>query len=338
VRRPVLACCGVLAALVVWLALPPGASAGDPDGATALLERSRVATARHEFDGTMVVRWRSGGRMHQKDVDVRSADGVLHVGNNRVLGAGARRVLKTGSGWALLWSDPPQSDAPDPTDKYRFRVAEGPVVAGRPTTAVVVARTDGSGARERLSFDLDSGLLLRRDQVSDGRLVRRVAFTSIERLQRTDRAGRRDLSRIGAKAVSQSPSRLRDAPEDLRVYKRVGDGFALRGMYERPEGGTQLYYSDGLFGLSLFEEAGQLAWSELPDGGQTVSLGGVDARVYRTPVGVTAVWEDEDITFTCITDAPLGEVTAIIDDLHRRHEPSTLEEVGRFVTGPFNWG
>jgi negative regulator of sigma E activity len=337
VRRPVLASAALLAAVVVWLALPRSA-ASDDAGTAAMLDRARVATAQHEFTGTMVVRWRSDGDLREKHVTVKSVDGVLRVGKDRVVGAGARRALKTDAGWSMLWSDPAPGEVPDPTAKYRFRLTGERTVAGRPTTTVVVARRDGEGMRERLSFDVASGLLLRRDQVDgDGKLARRVAFTPLEGVQRADRAGRNDLSKIEARAANASPDELDDAPSDVRVARRIGDGFALRGMYEHTDGGTQLYYSDGLFGLSLFEEQGQLAWNELPTGGQTVELGAVDARVYRTPVGVTAVWEDEDVTFTCITDAPLGEVEAVADDLHRWHEPTVLEDIGRFVTGPFDW-
>jgi sigma-E factor negative regulatory protein RseB len=210
-------------------------------------------------------------------------------------------------------------------------------VAGRTTTAVAIRRADGSSGREQLYFDRASGLLLRRDQWDDGRLARRVAFVRI-----TDpvpaAVDNRDASRLGAHTDDRPPWPTGDAPDDVSAAPRLGDGFELLGTYGRPDGNTQLYYSDGLFGLSLFAAPGELAWDELPEGGQVVEVGDIDARVYRTPAGSAVLWDDEDVAYTCVSDAPLHEVEAIISDLERRGEPSTLDDIGRFVTGPFSWG
>jgi hypothetical protein len=281
----------------------------------------------------MVVRWRDDGKMREREVPVRVADRTLHLGDDRVLGAGARRLLKQGRDAQLLWSDPSTTKRPDPADKYRFTIVGTAVVAGRPTTSVAIERVDGSGGPERLFFDRASGLLLRRDQWnSGGRLMRRVAFVDITE----PTAARGKPRKIGTHADDRSPSPMRDAPGDV-PGRSIGDGFELLGAYGRADGSTQLYYSDGLFGLSLFAEPGDLAWSELPPGGSTTDFGGVDTRVYRTPGGSAVVWEDEDITYTCVTDAPLHEIEAVVVDLEQWHEPSTLEEIGRFVTGPFSW-
>jgi sigma-E factor negative regulatory protein RseB len=338
-RRPLLACAGMLAALTVLIAIPPGATADDESRATTLLDRARGAATGHEFAGTVVVSWRAGGRVKERDVAVRAAGGLLHMGENEVVGAGKRRLMKNGGDWQLLWSNPASSATPDPGRKYRFRVLPGAVVAARPTVPVAIERAGQSVVRERLYFDRATGLLLRRDQLdADGRLTRRVAFTEITEPVPVARADRKDGDRLAAGAESRPPRQLDAAPDGVSVHRELGNGFVLLGMYAPAGGGAQLYYSDGLFGLTLFEAAGDLEWGELPAGGREIELAGVDTRLYATAVGAAVVWEDEDVSYTCVTDAPLDEVTAVVDDLERRHEPNTLEDIGRFVTAPFSWG
>jgi hypothetical protein len=325
-----------VAALAVFFAIPQDASADDSGRVGALLARSREVATQQDYEGTMVVRWRAGGKMRERTVAVRVHDGTLRLGHGRVLGAGDRRLMKEGGQSRLIWSEPPPSKLPDPSDKYRFTVLGAAPVAGRATTAVAIERADGSAGRERLYFDRASGLLLRRDQWDHGRLTRRVAFVRITDPVPGD-GDSRAASRLGAGAGNQPPA-TGEAPDDVSAARRLGDGFELMGTYGRPDGDTQLYYSDGLFGLSLFAADGDLAWDELPEGGQAVEVGDVDARVYRTPAGSAVLWDDEDVTYTAVTDAPLHEVEVIIADLERRHEPSTLDDIGRFVTRPFSWG
>ncbi len=131
---------------------------------------------------------------------------------------------------------------------------------------------------------------------------------------------------------------MADVPDDLSAPKRVGNGFVLSGVYSQPDGSVQLYYSDGLLGLSVFEREGELDWGALPAGGRTTELDGRRSRVYTTAAGTAVVWGDDDVTYTCVTDAPLDEVAAVAADLVTRRTRGVLEDVGRFVTAPFSWG
>ena len=85
----------------------------------------------------MTVEWREGDELESKQVTVRMTDGVLHMGQNRLVSAGNRRMLKTDSGWRLLWSGSSKVKTPDPSRKYRFRVKDATTVAGRAATPVV---------------------------------------------------------------------------------------------------------------------------------------------------------------------------------------------------------
>lgn len=337
-RRLAVACSSIMLA-AVFLAVAPGVQAGDSSTATTLLDRSRRAASGNEFHGTMVVEWREGGRLQARHVAVRMTDGVLHMGQNRIVSAGSRRLLKTSSGWQLLWSGSSKVATPDPTRKYRFHVTGKTSVAGRATTSLVIERAGERAVRERLFFDQASGLLLRRDQFDEnGRLIRRVAFTEISVPQPTTASDAGVLPNTSDTAANRGPWALRAVPRDLNAPKRIGDGFVLLGMYGQPGGSTQLYYSDGLVGLSVFETAGDLAWDELPAGGRTTTLGGTRARVYPTAAGSAVVWEQNDVTYTCVTDGSMGEVVGVAADFARGDEPTTLEDIGRYVTGPFSWG
>ncbi len=339
-RRLVVACGSIMVAAVL-LAVAPGPGAGADDGGTAatLLERSRQAASGNEFRGTMTVEWRAGGHLQERPVAVRVTDGVLHMGDNRIVSAGTRRLLKTSSGWRVLWSGTSRLANPDPTHKYRFTVIGESSVAGRAATPVVVVRAGERSVRERLFFDIESGLLLRRDQFDEsGHLLRRVAFTDISQPRPVPTTETRDLPNASRKAANRGPWALRKVPADVKAPKRVGDGFVLLGVYGQPGGSTQLYYSDGLVGMSVFESQGDLAWDELPRGGHATSLDGTRARFYSTAAGSAVVWEHDDVTYTCVTDGPMEEVQGVAADFAHRDQPSTLEHIGRYVTGPFSWG
>ena len=327
-----------LAVLVVGLAGARGAGADDGGEGLALLHRAGSRAAKLGFDGTVVVRWRDGAGWHRQSVPVHMDDGVLRVGDDRLVSAGARRLLRTDAGWQLMWAGGPKGSEPDPARKYRFVVSGPTMVADRPAVEVDVTRDGASHAAERLAFDRDTGVLLRRDQLDDqGKLTRRFAFVQMTAPVPAHAAKPGDVPTPTAPARGATPHRLGDVPDDLTAPQAVGHGFKLAGVYSQPDGSVQLYYSDGLFGLSVFERAGDLVWGSLPAGGRTEQLGDIRARVYETGAGTALVWGNDDVTYTCVTDAPMSEVRAVAEDL----SPSSsgpLEDMGRFVTAPFSWG
>lgn len=338
-RRLATIVCGTLVALVVVLAGPRGAQADDGGVARDLLVRSRDAASEHEFDGTVVIEWHERGQRHERTVSVHVSKGVLRMGGDRLVSAGTRRLMRTNTGWQVLWAVGSVGSEPDPTRKYRFVVSHSVSIAQRSATQVAIGRLGSSGVRERLFFDDATGMLLRRDQLdARGRLVRRFAFLKMSR-PRTTGASKTDvLPKISRQSRLSAPQALQHVPDDLRSPKRIGEGFVLSGVYSHPDGSVQLYYSDGLLGLSVFERAGQLEWDALPAGGRTVELGDVRARVYRSAAGSAVVWGNHDVTYTCVTDAPLDEVAAVATKFSRSDQPGVLEDIGRFVTAPFSWG
>jgi sigma-E factor negative regulatory protein RseB len=335
-RRLVAVLGAALATVVVLAAAPHRAQADDSRAARSMLERAREATAGQEFDGTVLVEWSEGGKRRQRTVSVHDDGGVLRMGDNLVLGAGSRRLLRTGSGWQLMWSGGASGSEPDPSSKYRFDVSRAATVAHRPATRVVVMR---SGAvRERMFFDNATGIMLRRDQLdANGRLARRFTFVDVTSPHPKDGGSTAALPKVDPGSRADAPHALADLPDNLSAPKRVGNGFVLSGVYSQPDGSVQLYYSDGLLGLSVFEREGELDWGALPAGGRTTEIDGRRTRVYATAAGTALVWGHDDVTYTCVTDASLEEVTAVAADLSPS-DGGALEDAGRFVTAPFSWG
>ena len=328
-----------VAALALLLATAPrGAHADDGSVARDLLVRSQAAVYDHTFDGTVRVEWIEGGKPRHRTVAVHVGDGVIRLGDDRLVSAGTRRLLRTGSGWRVLWGAGSNGSDPDPTSKYRFVVTRTGAVANRPATQVAVSRSGTSGVRERMFFDDETGMLLRRDQLDErGRLVRRFTFVTMSTPIAVEGVDTGALPKVDAKSGRDAPHALKKIPDDLEAPKRTGNGFKLAGVYSQPDGSVQLYYSDGLLGLSVFEREGKLAWDSLPAGGRTVELGDVTAKVYVTAAGTAVVWGSHDVTYTCVTDAPLDEVAAVAADLSGPTGSSVVEDVGQFVTAPFSW-
>ena len=338
-RRLVTGIAGALAAGLLLFVAPGGAHADDDsDAARLLLAQSRDAATDHDYTGTVEVEWQDGTRRQHETVSVQVEDGVLHFGQDRLLGAGNRRLLKTESGWELLWAAPAKGREPDPGAKYDLAVGARASVATRPATIVAIRRRGSERVRERLYFDDDTGMMLRRDQLDGrGRLVRSFAFVKLSEPKPVAPDAEEDLPKV-ARSRSDAPDALDRAPDALIAPRRVGRGFALAGVYSQADGAVQLYYSDGLLGLSVFEREGELDWDALPSGGRTVKLDGTPARVYRTIAGSAAVWTADGITYTCVTDAPDDELAAIVDGMDAADEPDVMEDIGRFITRPFSWG
>ena len=101
--------------------------------------------------------------------------------------------------------------------------------------------------------------------------------------------------------------------------------------------GVLLFYSDGVFTASVFEQQGELDWSALPGGGTDTQLADTRTRTYHEASGDVAVWERNGLVYTCVTDAP-SDVFANMVGAMASDARSTPEVVVDFVLDPFGWG
>jgi hypothetical protein len=195
---------------------------------------------------------------------------------------------------------------------------------------VVAARRDGQPA-QRIAVDDATGLLLQRDILGPhGEVERSVRFTSLD----VGTVPPGEVSRP-AQVKSSHAEALSSTPDGYRAPKSPA-GFDLLTQSRHPDG-VLLFYSDGVFSASVFEQRGDLDWSELPGGGDDSQLADTKTRTYREPSGDVAVWASDGIVYTFVTDAPSDRFEQMVSALSTG-ERSTAQAVVDFVLGPFGWG
>ena len=338
-RRPRLAV-GCLAACSVVSGLAPASAApSDQERAVELLDRAREAAQTQSFEGVVAVEWRDGQQRHTEQVPVRSAGGVLRFGDE-VVGTGARRMVHGTDGWLSLWGQDVATLGPSPTAKYSLAVEPGPDVAARPTDLVAVQVLGAGRPRERLYIDRSSGLLLRRELLdSSGAPYRSVAFTTLT-------SGGTTVEAAAASATpkvmrSQEPALARHLKAPYKLRSRIGTGYRRVGAY-KSSGVVQQYYSDGLHGLSVFEQRGHLKNAQTGLTGETgsgrrVEIASRTMLAYSASVGEAVVWESDGVVYTAVTDAPWVDLADAVRDLPHADPAGRLRRVAHAVVSLFRW-
>ena len=321
------------------LAPEPAATSQTGPGAQ-LLDDARRAAREQDFSGVLEVTWSDARGEHTSDVFVRSANGVLALGDRpRVIVEGARRFVQGPNGWLAVWSRETQPDVPPASAKWELSVHEGPTVAGRPTREVDATDRHHDRVRERLYLDQSTSLLLRREQLDTrGRTVRAVGFTSIGEPSGTlIGALPAEAPHVPARSASRQPRVVHGVAAPFRAPGAAGDRFHLVGRYDEAHDTLHLFYSDGLFSVSVFEQKGDLDPTGLPAGAEPRTVDGRDVRQYRTPGGVVIVWQSDDVVYTTVSDAPVDQIDHVLADFGPSPSPNALDRVTNFVLGPFSW-
>ncbi|MDQ3946436.1 MAG: hypothetical protein M3357_15050 [Actinomycetota bacterium] len=312
---------------VVVGALP--AEAGDAP-AVALLERAREAAGEESFTGVVLVEWHDGRRSQRAEVPVQTRAGVFRFGDE-VVGSGARRLVRGPAGWLTLWRRDVIAFGPSPAVKYDLSVTSGPAGAGRATEVVEVREAAGTAPLERLYLDRDSGLLLGRELLdARGRPYRSLRFVSL-----TTAAGVPVVA--PARSAVEEPAEAGHLDAPFRSPATLGKGYRLVGAYEKPHHVIHLFYSDGLHGLSVFEQRGHLSASAMPAGGRWLELDGRTVRTWSTPGGETVVWESDGVVYTVVSDASRADVASAVGDLPHSQRPKRLRRVAEVVVSLFRW-
>ena len=76
----------------------------------------------------------------------------------------------------------------------------------------------------------------------------------------------------------------------------------------RRSGTLHVVYSDGLHGLSMFEQEGRLGRHSVPAGGQPVSIGTHSGHQYVYAGGQVVLWEAGGATYTVVGDGAPEDV------------------------------
>jgi hypothetical protein len=140
---------------------------------------------------------------------------------------------------------------------------------------------------------------------------------------------------------SQVPSPAHDLKTPWKLKSRIGTGYRLVGTY-RADGVVQQFYSDGLHGLSVFEQRGHLRAAETDLAGKRVNgreveIAGRTMRAYTASAGEAVVWESDGVVYTAVTDAPWSDLAGAVRDLPHADPPGRLRQVAQTVVSLFRW-
>ena len=325
--RPVLWSALALGALVVPISQ---AGAGLDENPEALLTFTREASSKEPFAGVVEVRWTDEHHEeHVVRVGARSVRGrfVVGVAEHHFIGEGFERFTSTAGDTDARWVEGQGRPAPLPGESWELEIGRRREVAGREATTIV-ARDDGR-VRARFAIDRESGQLLRREVLDKrGRVVQSVGFVKI-------------VTGAINPAVPATPKKAPPAPESLDAVpsgylapEQIGD-YRLLGVYRHADGLMQMYYGDGLFTLSLFEQSGVVEWKSLPEGSAQVAA--LRDRSYATAVGTVVVWQHGELACTLVGDGPRDAVTDAVANLAGTSDDDWLDEISDFLLGPFSW-
>ncbi|HMG26610.1 MAG TPA: hypothetical protein VKH36_07320 [Acidimicrobiia bacterium] len=330
-----------LAALAPFVLGPEPAALAQTGPGAQLLDDARRAAQEQDFSGVLEVSWSDAKGAHSSDVSVRSANGVLALGDRpQVIVNGARRFVQSPDGWLAVWNQDVEPGVPSPTAKWELAVHDGPTVAGRPTREIDATDRHDGLVRERLYLDETTSLLLRREQLdARGRTVQAVGFTSIGEPATGMFIGALpgEAPQTPSRSTNRQPRVLHDVAAPFRAPRSAGDRFQLVGRYDEDDHTLHLFYSDGLFSVSVFEQKGELDPTGLPAGAESRTVAGRDVRQYRTPGGAAIVWESGDVVYTTVSDAPLDQLDDVLADLTPPRSTDAVTRVTDFVLGPFSW-
>jgi hypothetical protein len=162
----------------------------------------------------------------------------------------------------------------------------------------------GDGSRETLALDQATGLVLARSELgSDGSVVRSMEFDDLTvRLTHAPGAPVRTPARPTAKPAPARLSAEYSAPSRLAGgYQRV--------RAESVSGGLRVVYSDGVHGLSIFEQPGDLSGSK---------------RSYQWAGGEVITWQGGPTVFTAVGDGPSTDVVTAARSIPQPHQLSLL--------------
>jgi sigma-E factor negative regulatory protein RseB len=313
------------------LAIAVAAGADEPGGGSEwseVVDHAREQMASQTFDGVVVVEWNAGDGLRREEVRVRQHEGRVEVvSEDRTLAGDATKVMLDGQAWTTLGLAP-GARAELTEGKYRIEEQPGPEIAGMATTRYAAAR--GGTVVERVYVEDASGLVLRREVLApDGSVARAVSFMRVE--PRADEAPTPTTTTPKA-----GPRRVDDLDGPYRDPSSAGDGYRLLGRWKHSDELAQLYYTDGVLSVSVFEQPGRLEWKRLPRGGEAVEFDGRRAQRYALPGGEAWVFERGGVVYTCVGDAPAAEIAALADDVSRPDE-SRVERLARMVVDPFRW-
>lgn len=302
-------------AAAVLVCIPLTAGAGDS------LEDLLENTGEGEFRGVGVVMctWGRDSAAATYEVERSRGMSMVHGPDRDLMLSGSLVAVGSGAEWYALevaeWSSWALSD------RYTLGQPKPTTRLGRAATQVVILE-DGR-PRARLVIDDESTIPLVTEILDgEGRVFRMASLVEFAVGPGPEHREMPDEYRH--RTVMESATAASRLPRDTAGYRLVD-------AYEAP-GGTQSYYSDGLFSFSVFEARR----GQTPAEFERATRFGIDGAVYRrvvTPTNVWVHWNSPDNSYVLVGDLPPDHLIAVLRTLPEPGDPALFVRLWRRLFG-----
>lgn len=292
-------------------------TAGADDSLEDLLENSGEG----EFRGVGVVMctWGRDSAAATYSVERSRGMSMVHGPDRDLMLSGSLVAVGSGAEWYALevgeWSSWALSD------RYALGAPEPTTRLGRAATQVVIL--EEGRPRARLVIDDESTIPLVTEILDgEGRVFRMASLVEFEVGPGPEHREMPD--EYSHRTVMESATAASRLPHDTAGYRLVD-------VYEAP-GGTQSYYSDGLFSFSVFEARRGPTPAEF----ERATRFGIDGEVYRrvvTPTSVWVHWNSPDNSYVLVGDLPPDHLIAVLRTLPEPGGPAFLVRLWRRLFG-----
>jgi negative regulator of sigma E activity len=211
---------------------------------------------------------------------------------------------------------------------YRAVTAGGEIVAGRPTTSLVLINKYTGERVARIWLDTQTKLVLRKETFhADGSIATSSRF---EELRYTEKIPDDIFSTNLPEGYTQETEADREPPSlDLaRITREAGfkpaspadlpEGFALVGSSVETVNGVKtvhLNYSDGLRTLSLFENAVGAEADFGADKPRSIALGEESGKLVEHGATTLIAWKEKQLTLMLLGDLSRSELARIAESV-----------------------
>jgi hypothetical protein len=307
----------LLAGLVAAVLCVPVAAAAD-DSLEDLMENAGAGDFRGV--GVVMCTWGRDSAAATYEVERSRGMSMVHGPDRDLMLSGSLVAVGSDAEWYALevadWSSWSLSD------RYTLGEPVATTRLGRPATAVTILE-DGY-PRARLVIDDESTIPLVTEVLDgEGRVFRLASLVEFE------------VDPGSEDHTMPEEYRHRTVMESTNASPRLPSqsvGYRLVDAYAAPGGGTQSYYSDGLFSFSVFESKRGKTPSEF----EGTTRFGVEGEVYRrivTPTNVWVHWNTPDNSYVLVGDLPPDHLIAVLQTLPEPGDRSIFVQLWRRLFG-----
>jgi hypothetical protein len=304
----------LLALLVLILALVPVLPAAAADGdLSSYFERAATA----EFSGDQVLACNTPVGLRDTAARVAQRDGVLYVSAGvegaPAVSAGAGTLAVSGPGGAVKTVQ--VATATMPPAGYLLGAVDEVTYLGRSADRVTL--NTGGRSRVRLTFDHESGALLRSETLNpDGTVYCTTRMTTfVPETPRVTAAESGDVRKLE-----------KDADFPAEVFPSQLGGFRRLDVYGWNNEGEMAYYSDGFFAFALYHVPGRFSVEEISDAHEWTGKHGKYWRWFR-PGTVTLVWEVSEGGMALHGDLTVDMQASVLAELPAPSRPNFFDRI-----------